>query len=172
MLAAYAGGPINPIMLDAVTTDVEVVNTTTATALYTYTLPANYLSTNNILRCTFWGDYLNDSGSSVNLTVDIRYGGSTLCTSTGSVGNTATRRVVWIQGYIKGDAATNAQRGQFVMLNPVAATVGGSTFGGQNTLAIDSTAAQDVVLRVTHGTAASTISFILRAAWIELIRNL
>jgi len=61
--------------LDRDVTQAEVVDTTVETTVYTFTVPANTLSSNRLLHLILTGDYLNNSGSNKTLTIRVNFGG-------------------------------------------------------------------------------------------------
>jgi len=68
-----------------VTDTVTITNTTTETTVYSYTVPANKLSTNKMLRLTLVGDYLNNSGANRSLRLRIYLGDTLIFDDSGSV---------------------------------------------------------------------------------------
>lgn len=143
---------------DVVTADGSVVsNTTVETAVWTYNLPANSLSTNKAVRVWFYGALQLTGTDSV--TFRLNYGGTTIGSCTISTEYAATRGLLLI-GVLRANAATNAQRGMLWAdgLTPTLATS-----------AVDSTAAQNIIMTVQFGGAATTKNFTLYMATAELL---
>ena len=65
-------------ILDRSTSTVDVVSTVTETTIYTFSVPANAMSTNRMLRLTMIGDVLNNDGTNRQFTVRIKFGATTM----------------------------------------------------------------------------------------------
>lgn len=163
-------------MLDSDGSTLDIVNTLAETSVYTKTLGGGTLDVNGMVRVTAWGDYLNDSGAARNLTLKIKYGGTTMWADTvTSINNGATRYVWRLQADIAANAATNAQSlgGIFHLTSGTATTGLGDIVGFINggspplsiasvlfgTASIDSTLNKDIDITVTHSTNNSSLSF-------------
>jgi len=161
----------NPGSLDVVTADTEVVNTAAETTLWTYTLPANYLGADGLLRYNGFISYLNNSGANRTFILRFKYGATTLLTlTTAALATSATRRWMDLWAYLKGDAATNAQRASWFpgLLGLMAANAQHN--GDEGTSAEDSTTALALTLTIQHSLAAATISAIIRHSTLELLK--
>jgi hypothetical protein len=150
-----------------------VVNTTTETTLVSLTVPAAELMAGDVLTFGVGWDVLNNSGSSVNYTYRLKYGGVTVGQSSAVAVGTSVQRV--------------GARGTFHILLPTLATprtwgeftasFASSSFGGINTAhsgvlipsapAVDFSTDTAVVFTCQMGTAASTADFRLVAASIR-----
>lgn len=175
VMGTYGGAMrgANPAAIDVVTAETEVVSNAAETALLTYSVPANTLGTNNALLLEAWISYLNNSGISEATNLRLKYGGTTLVTFANTNTTNATRRLIHIRAMLKADASASAQRMTADMLIALAngSSAGGSTTG-EGTAAIDSTAAQDLVLTVDHVAADANVSAIIRMSTVELRKAL
>lgn len=175
------GGDITGVALVKVlnrdVVEVEVVNTTTETTVYTFSVVGGTLSTNNALRLTLVGSYLQNNTGTSDLTIRVKYGATTVtaCTITGFTQD-ADRRTQKVVAEIHAKNATNAQVGSFVWDDGGAAGNGTGAAnasdckGGHDALAIDSTAAANLDVTVQHSVAAATISFIAKTVFVEVLR--
>jgi hypothetical protein len=160
--AAWAAGGF-PVVYDRVTTNVDVVSTTTLTPWYTKTIAAGDLSTNKALRLRIGFDALMATGSAgfSGLRIQVLFGATTLwdASSPGVFPINAARRAGVLELVLQADGATNAQilTGVFLMGPAGAPTTGTGAFGNANdgtvvpfggTAAEDSTAAKDLVVKV------------------------
>ena len=152
--------------LDSDVTEVELVNTTTETTVYTYTVPANTLSANKGLRVTVLGDYLNNSGSSHGLTMRVKYGSTTIASEpVGSITTSASRRSVYLQADLMAFNSTSAQAAFARAIVGGVGSVAGSGVGEafwvnsvHDSIAEDSTGALDLVVTFQHAVAGASIS--------------
>lgn len=136
-------GP-SPIMLVRENSDLQVVDTTTETAILEYTVPAYTLDGDRGLRVTLDGFRINDSGSNANTVVRIKLGGTTLWDS----GNllildlgAATELPFKLQFDLM---AKNADDAQEIFIGPLN-LFSGAVFYGEST----EDATGDLVLQVT-----------------------
>jgi hypothetical protein len=152
--------------LDNNTTLVTDTNSAAATTLYTYTVPANLLGTNKILRVEISGIYLNNSGASRTITLSLLYGGTTLfARPSASISSTAATEA-WHATFYLAATSTNAQVGNLVA---DADTAGDADWGGGGISAINSTIPQNLVIQATNSAAASTITITKESAETELL---
>lgn len=90
---------------------VTVVNTTSDTNLYNFTVPGGTLGTTGTFELSASGTYLNNSGAASNLTMRLKFGATTvLVTPARSLVNSATRRKWKVEVLIHANAATNSQK--------------------------------------------------------------
>ena len=163
--------------LDVVTAETTVASTVTETNLLSYSLPANTLGTDSLLKITALLTFLNNTGAGVTEVVKFKYGGTTLLTFTFTVSSSATRRYGDMRIYLKGDGATNAQEGmgQFVA-SLEDGTVNSTHWTGlsspRGTAAIDSTLAQTILLTITHGTSSANMSVTITGSTIALFNTI
>jgi hypothetical protein len=166
-------------VLDRGVSEAEVVNTTTETTVYSFTVPGGTLGTNGMLRITFLGSQLNNSGGNAGLTFRLSYGGTVIGFSDTTVTPDADRGVVWGEAYLAAVGATNSQRSfsrvgvtagvaNVVANPPTVDTIAIATaFSSNNGLAIDSTQNQTLAITAQWGTAAATISYLLQMVVVE-----
>lgn len=185
---AVAGGlSVNgfnvPIVLSRLTTPVDVVNTTTETTLFTYTVPAGIMSTNRRLRLELGGDYLNNSGLPVTTseTLRIKFGGTTIWEDVGKLHASSSNRKPWFMRVnITNLGAANSQGlGGTIMLGGSPATTGIGEYGddeldastaiGNTGLTIDTTATAVLAVSVQHGQADAAVSYRVNAGTLELV---
>ena len=151
-------------VLDKVTTDVTVTNTTTATVVYSYSIPGGKLGTNSCGRLTVHGTILNNSAATHLATFRIRYGTTAAPSITQSLVVSATTKAATLQANVCNDEATNAQRlwGNI----EVTAITPQSTQTGP---AIDSTVNQSLQAEVELDTADANFTYVLRYAVLEFL---
>lgn len=171
----------SPGDLSRAATLLDVVNTVVETSIFSFSVPANMLGTNRMLRLTLFGDYLNNSGAGSTLNLKVKFGATTLYSEiTASFASSAQRRamnlVLWLAA--QNSASAQVLGGLFALASNAAATTGlgdlnaNATLSnpiGQATSAEDSTAAKTLDVLVTHGVAAATISARRFYACLELV---
>lgn len=159
-----------------------VSNTTTETAILSYSVPASLLSTSRGLQATIGGTYLNNDGAARNLTIRVKFGTTTMWAATVSLSNSATERGWRAQVEMFNAGATNDQRmSGFVSIGPAAGPTTG-TGGWVNTssaphlfgtiagsAAEDTTAAKTFSITVKHGTASNNLSITRTVGVLELL---
>ena len=163
-------------LLNKVATDTTIGNTTTETALYTYSVPGGTLGAGNTLRLTLRGKFTNqDSGRT--MTLRIKYGATTLASL--AIFDGATGPLNWkLDIELSGDVATNAQIVHAVgVLDEIPPPVESSASGWSDTpsnvaikrgtSAIDSTAAQNLVVTGKWNLSAGGASIIMEYAMLE-----
>ncbi len=172
-IAASGGGGGGVTVQDRDVVEAEVVNTTTETAVYSYSVPGGTLGSNGHLRLTLIGDFLNNSGGTQTFTVRVKYGATTLFAIWNeAVGNNASRKPVRLEVDLIAANATNAQRatGRFNMLQAASGSDGATPsdrFSGHTSLAVDSTTAQTLQVTVQHAAANANLSFKCMTAILE-----
>jgi len=152
--------------LDRQVTTADVSNSTSETAIYSFSVPGGNLSTNGQLILSLIGDYLNDTGGGSTLTINVKYGATTIgAFSLGSIAQNAGRRSLQVDCMISAANATNAERSRCrVSLGAVATATGTGAAPGvtqeavHNSITEDSTVAKTLQVTVTHGTISSNIS--------------
>lgn len=171
----------NPESLDVVTAETSVTDTTTETTVYTFEVPANTLSTNNLLRLRIGFYYLNNSGANKRATVKVKYGATTMVTcQTDLLEDSASARYGYIDVALKGDGATNAQEAVMIGLGlrsssgtiDVGDIVTHFAVSGGGTAAEDSTGALNLVVTVTHDAAHASTTFTTKSATLVLFEAL
>ena len=154
--------------LDIVTAETVVANTASETTVYTFSVPGSTLGTNNLLRLSLWGIYVNTALSVNAMTVRVKYGATTMLTMTGP--NTANATIITVVDVLlKGDGTTSSQEalGRVPWGNTNSNTI--NTFWHNGTAAIDSTAAQNLVI-TTQFAGATTINFTTKMSTLELLK--
>ena len=164
---------------DRKTSTTDVVNTTTETDAYSYTIAAGTFSTLNSVTFTGIGDCLNNSGSNKTLTIRVKLGATTIYTEAFTIATSATRNQVTVDAVVMAAGATNAQRSRvFVWLGTAGSGVDGtgspsstalfSTIATHSSVAEDSTTA--LALKVTYqwGTADANASARMLAGFTEI----
>jgi len=171
------------IVLDRDVTETEVVNTTTETTVYSFSVPANTLSTNRGLRLTLLGDHLNNSGSTTTPIVKVKYGATTIATLTpaSTFAINAGRAHVVLSAILQAKNSASAQVAYSVLHCDDG---GGQTMDGSdstsiynaenvlsmhNAVAEDSTGALTLSVTYQHGDAHANISFKAFTAMLELL---
>lgn len=162
------------------TTLQNVANTTTETTVLTQTIGANTLPTDGIIEAILQAHYLNFTGGAKDLTVRIKFGGTTVWADTINIPSSAEYRPVEIRVWIANMGATNSQTLSATMMiadgnNVTTGSGDASTALGSSTgyaavfgsdpdvaLAIDTTAAKDVAVTIQHGTADALAIFTKR----------
>ena len=155
----------------------EVVNSTSETTVYSFSVPGGTLGTNRAIRIKFFSDYLNNSGGASALTLRFKYGATTwlLHDYLTELVSDASRRTMIPENDIMLSAAnaTNAQVGYGATIISAPTALAGESFSGafvhhsaHITVAEDSTAALALEITVEHGGLDANISF--RMHWVQL----
>jgi hypothetical protein len=183
-----AGGswqPVPPIVLGrGPQTATAVELTTTDQTFINVPIPAGTLgvpSDNRVIRCELYGQFVNSAAGNRQFIPTISYGGSVMWSDTSSnIGAGETVGVV-IQGQMKLDGATNAQRlgALAVVGGPGSVLIGGTGDLGSDevashaaisgTAAVDSTAGNDLVIAARTNNATGTKTFQVNSYLIELL---
>lgn len=156
--------------LDIVTTPVTVASTTAETTIYTKSIAGGLLSTSNGLRLKLLMKNLITSDVARTFVIKVKYGGSTLVTTTAS--NTTD---TFMSGYLEVDVlasgATNSQvvtaTGVFARINTPGNSISVCDVG---TGAIDSTATQTLAVTITFSNSGTEDSVTVEHAILELIQ--
>lgn len=154
-----------------------VVNTTTETAVYTFAVPANTLSTNRTIHLSLIGDLINNTGATPTYTVRVKYGATTIFQgAVQTLASSASRAAIVLDVELTAANATGAQRAKsFLWLgNGNGANTGGvaldlgdgtsnvnARYAIHNAVAEDSTASKNLV--VTYQMSAANAAADLRA---------
>jgi hypothetical protein len=158
----------------------DVVNSVAETSLFSFSLPANLLGTNRMVRLTLFGDYLNNSGATRTVTFKAKYGATTLFNDvTLALAASASRRPFRAEVELANQGATNAQvlSGLISLGLPGGTTSGLGDLSGLPVLvnhlfgssAEDSTAAKTLDLTVTHSAASASLSIRRQYACLALV---
>lgn len=171
-------------VIDRQVTQNDVVNTLTETSFYSFSVPANVLDTQKMLRLTIYGDYLNNSGAGRTLTVRVKFGGTTYYNDVSGtlaasasrhpfrweilVGNRNATNVQSIGGYLSMGVAGGATTGIGDMGTFATNTTGLET-PFYNDGAIDTTVAQTLEVTVKHSTNHASLSIRRQMAILEIM---
>jgi hypothetical protein len=157
-------------VLDRVSANVTVGNTTSETDLYSFSVPGGTLSTDRRLRLTLF--CRNTDDFSANSTLRLKYGATTLVTLTASGAGALTAAHTRITYELTGDGATNAQVAQgFYQVGPTAGGNGALTQDWimRGTSAIDSTSAQTLAVSWQWSLGSAGNSFVMESAILEVL---
>lgn len=148
---------------------VEVVNTTTETEVFNYSVYSGVLSTNRGLRITLLGDHLNNSGSGADLTIRVKLGATTLLTfllypSTGNIASSASRYTMRLSAEILNISSASIQHANGMLLTDAGATSYNFSAGAE-----DTTSAKTLSITAQHATANANISFRSQYCFVELL---
>jgi hypothetical protein len=148
------------------------------------TIGAGEMSTNKIAKVILVGDYLNNSGAGVTLTIAIKLGATTLYKDvSGSIEQSADRRAFRVEFEIANLGAANSQwmGGKVFLGHPGATTngIGDLLFlsGAPDEMimpvagssAEDTATAKTLVVTVQHSASAVTVSARLKYALVEIV---
>lgn len=150
--------------------DVTVVNTTTETTIFTFTIPANTLGTDNSTRLFIQGRVTDNTGGGAQLlTVRLKYGATTVATR-------IIESVTGItdQGYpfmfaLMADGATNAQEAMMKLQRDLASASTVPTNIARGTAAEDSTTALALAVTVQWDLADANLSYTMEHAVLEVL---
>jgi hypothetical protein len=173
---------VRPGVIDRVTTALDVVNSAAETSFYSFSIPANLLSTNKGVRLMLVGDYLNDSGANRTVRLRVKLGATTLYddTSGGIADGGVVRREFRLDIYLFNQGATNDQilHGSWPLSDPTAPAIGrgsqtsvGDLLAGPigGDAAEDTTAAKTFEVTVQHDAANALVSLRRQLAVLELL---
>lgn len=142
---------------------VTVTAAATETVIYTFPVPAGILANSRGIRIVMWGDYINNSGANVTLTIRIRYGaagvaGTQVVSKTSdNIASAAVTGAFWAEFTMFNTGTTNSQRGALLHQTDRGAS-GRVTIAGTGTAAVDSTVAQTLSITVTISGAGTTFN--------------
>jgi hypothetical protein len=165
------------LILDRDVTLTDVVNTTTETTVYSFSVPGGTLVSTKALRLTLICDYLNNSGGNANLSIAVKYGATVIAgfSNIGPVTTSSLRRGLVLTTFFSAFNASNAQvaytRGVMQDIG-VAGIGGGEAFvrSGVNTgVAEDSSTAKTLLVTFQHDVANANISARALIAQLELL---
>lgn len=158
-----------PRLLDVNATEVNVVNTTTETSIYSFSVPANSLAAGRRLHCRVEAFYTNTSTTFDSISVKVTFGGVTLVS--GQVGGTfansgANKRIFQLDASIAAVGASDqrALLDIFVGNQDVASAAWAGTDPDQSRAwklltTLDLTTALTFEVLITHGFADPGASF-------------
>ncbi len=147
------------------TTQIDVVNTTTETALMTYTVPANLLGSSGIvLKVLVVGTITNNSGGAIAVTFRFKYGSTTIVTDAFGPSDGDDYPVRW-ELELFGLGATNSQQGVYWRQHS------SNDKGDYGAAAEDSTGDLDLVLTAQWASANAAASVKADFSIVELIQE-
>jgi hypothetical protein len=161
---------------------VTVSNTSAETAVYTYTVPGGTLGTGGGLHIRLFGTYLNNHNTGDSVVVSVKFGATTLWSSSASLTTrSANPASLYFDVFLGNTGATNSQKlGGSVSFgrSPTSAPAAGTgSFSTTNidalpygTSAEDSTAAKTLTITVKFNTAQTTLALSKQAAIVELLQ--
>lgn len=165
------------IVLARQVTTQTVNNTTTETTTFTYSVPANTLGSNRMIRVTTMGEVLRNTATSETFSWKFYYGGTRAGQCDVTIATETLVHGVNAIFTISAANATNAQVAQATCVynaqttfNPngeSAASTG--KIGYHNAMTVDSTAAQNLEVRFQMSAADANASMILRTVQVELL---
>jgi hypothetical protein len=168
-------------VLDRSVASQDINTTAVETSIYSFSVPANTLSTNRMLRLSLICDYLNNSGTTKFITLKVKYGATTLYSdTTNTIATDASRHAVYMVILLAANNATNDQvLGGYVNLGDAGGTTSGlgdfaddeimahTAIGGES--AEDSTLAKTFTVTITHSASDALTSFRRHVAILELV---
>ena len=171
---------VDKVLLDASATDVAN-NTTNETNVFSYTVPAGALGTNNGYRIKMYITDLSYSSTNSTCTLRLKYDNSTIATIVidPSGGDNAELKG-YLEAFLFANASASAQRGGMMIelsqnqLDPQV-EIGASTIQfikayASGTATEDSTGALSLVVSVQWGEASVDNDFTVDAYTVEIIR--
>ncbi|HZT06954.1 MAG TPA: hypothetical protein VFC51_07970 [Chloroflexota bacterium] len=178
--AGSVAGSSGISVLGRSTSQVTVGNTTAETSLYSMMVPGGTLGIAGVLRVRMAGTVVQGTGTSRNLTLRLKYGGTTAMVAILSVASGTQRGIVQLEAVLFGAGATNAQRtfGRSDFYQGFAGLVGNPPAtsrpalwqgSGDDSLAIDSTADQTLELTGQWAAADASSAFRSQLALVELL---
>jgi hypothetical protein len=168
---------------DVASAENDIVNTTTETSVYSYSIGANVLGADGAVRLTMHGDYKNDSGSAQTFTLKVKFGSTTMFedVSASIPDFGASRLPWWMQLVLANKNATNSQTfGSQYMLTSIGAGTGVGRIdtdelyfhgGPQGSASEDTTGALTLDITITHAAAHADLSYRRHWAMLELINT-
>lgn len=155
-------------VIESTSTDVTLVNSTSAAALASFTVPAGLAAAGDVFILECGGDYLNNSGAASNLTVRVVVGSTTLASNAQSIGAGGATRRKWVARVVVSAATLSAQD---VDLQAAVSGVAAGAFSshslswwGHDVAAEGLSGAWAYKFEAIHGTAASTIDIVCKYA--------
>lgn len=151
-------------VLSRYTTITTVTNSTTETTVFTFSVPANTLSTDRMLRLSMLIGYTKNATG--NLQCRMKYGSTTVGDITladAELANSATVRQLVLVGYVYGRGSTSAQTSTLTAMVGSAVTKSG---GSESTE--DSTGALNLVVTLQFSAASGSLTASMRRAILEV----
>lgn len=167
---------------DKVVTTVDVVSTATETDLYSFSVGANDMQTDRLLRLVLVGDLLRNNTE--DPVIRVKFGGTTLLDDTLAIGaNSASRYPLFMELLLAETNATNSQWATLRVIlpgSPTGATTGIGDLAGLSTSkggvlasssphTIDTTSARTLQVTADWATSSANSSVRRRAAYLEMV---
>jgi hypothetical protein len=161
------------VLLNRDLTLLDVVSSTTETAVYSYSVPANQLGTDSGVRATLVGTYLNNASNSYSTQIRVRFGGTALFDDSVNFAKNSSPRAVLIIVDLFNAGSTGSQKlgGKITIGQLSAATVGFGDLGAAQssssavdqpvygTSGVDTTSAKTLEITVQHSNSDAALSF-------------
>lgn len=155
-------------------------NTAAETSLYSFSVPANALSTLGKLRLQAMGEYLNNTGVARSIQIKVKFGGVTIFDDvTPTFAASATSRPFLLDLLLANLSLTNSQFFHGVLyVGTLAATVAGIGDAGTDpplnatiagSASADTTSAQTLDITISHPVASASLVMTRKHAALELI---
>jgi len=173
-LASAGGGWATGILFTTGSTSPVIVSSIAETSVFSGTIPAGTFGTSGAIRFSFFGLYLNNTGSTGGINFKLQYGSDVIWADTGNsgwFGSSGTAHPFVITGEIRADGTLTLQKGygSITISTAQSATTGygdasgstgsgslGVTFGGSTT-SVDSSSSQTLSFLMTlTGTAGAS----------------
>lgn len=176
---------VTPIKLSTITyllnADVAaatVVNTTTETPVYSFSVPAGTLGTSNKLRLKLDGSLLNNTGGTQPLQVRVKYGTTTcIDITTTALGASATARPLLLSCDLAATGAATTQAAAATLhiggatgIVGVVGQIGSFYPAAHESIAEDSSGALNMVVSVQFAVADAALSFTAKTCYVEVVR--
>lgn len=159
----------------------SISNTTTETAIYSFTVPGGIINSLKALRLTLFGNYSNNSGSTRTVRVRVKYAGTIWYDdTTAAIASSADAYPFFFQILLAGTGgATNNRIGGCLAIGAVGATTGRGDLATDEIVCItpisgnvvtgDTSANQTLEVTIQHSFAASTIVWFQDYAILEVL---
>lgn len=170
-----------PVVLSREMTDIAVVNSTTETDIFNFSVPANAMSTNRMLYLQILLHFLKNDAASITFTVRLYFGGTVIFADDQVfAGSSANTHGLSLNYYIGNQGATNDQSGggyalRRVLVNPttgIAGDVSSALIAGGPLVpadgVIDTTAAATLRATLQMSVASATADFTRKMAILTL----
>lgn len=174
----FNGGSITNItrLLNTVTTDVTYSSSTAENTLLSYSVPANTLSTSNVIRVTMHVAGLGVTGTNT-WTLRLKYGATTIVTKVFTNVNTNNTFVGKMEFLLAGAGTTSSQNGSYALNLGFANYVGSSglqatmvTESAQGTSSEDSTASKTLAVTSQHSYSSANDNITVSIITTEVLR--
>jgi len=167
-------------ILDRDTTTTTVENTETGTVIYTFSVPANIMGTDRMLRMTLFAVIINNSGSDEEVTITVRFGGTIFLQDTFTLTTSTINMPFQLQVEVANFGSASIQRwmGHLTVGDKINATVGDGAWRDatmvidgliRNSSTVDTTSAQTFDVLFTWDSASASAIFDAEYTVLELV---